>query len=38
MDAMKRVFGYLKKFPKGQIVIDPGYHDNSNYQMAEFEN
>jgi hypothetical protein len=35
---MKRVFGYLKKFPKGRIVIDPSYHDNSKCQTTEFEN
>jgi hypothetical protein len=27
MDIMRRVFGYLKKFPRGQIVIDPGYRN-----------
>jgi hypothetical protein len=37
MDAMKRVFGYLK-IPKGWLVIDPGYRDNSKYQVAEYEN
>jgi hypothetical protein len=38
MDAMKRVFGYLKKFPKGRIVIDPGYQDNSKYHVTDYEN
>jgi len=27
LNAMKWVFGYLKKFPKGKIVIDPDYCD-----------
>jgi hypothetical protein len=34
---MKRVFGYLKKFPKCRIVIDPGYQDNSKHQATEYE-
>ena len=38
LDAMKRVFGYLKKFPKGRIVIDPSYWDNSKHQATEYEN
>ena len=38
MDAMKRVFGYLKKFQKGKIVIDSGYCDNSSFQTNEFDN
>jgi lipopolysaccharide assembly outer membrane protein LptD (OstA) len=38
MDAMKRVFGYLKKFPKGRIVIDPAYRDNSKYQTTNYDN
>ena len=25
LNVMKQVFGYLKKFPKGKIVIDPDY-------------
>jgi hypothetical protein len=31
LEAMKRVFGYLKKFPKGKIVIDSSYRDNSKF-------
>ena len=38
MDAMKRVFGYLKKFPKGRIIIDSGYRNNSKHQTSEYEN
>ena len=36
--AMKRVFGYLKKFPKGKIVINSNYHDNSAFQTTSFDN
>jgi hypothetical protein len=35
---MKRVFSYLKKIPKGKIVIDSGYHDTSSLQINEFYN
>jgi hypothetical protein len=35
---MKRVFGYLKKFPKGKIVIDASYRDNSKFVTKEYEN
>ena len=38
LDAMKRVFGYLKKFPKGKIVIDSGHRDTSSLQINEFDN
>ena len=38
MDAMKRVFGYLKKFPKGRIIIDPSCQDNSEHPATEYEN
>jgi hypothetical protein len=38
LSAMKRVFGYLKKFPKGKIVIDPNHRDNSAIQTNEFDN
>ena len=38
MDAMKRVFRYLKKFPKGRIVINPSYRDNSKHPPTTFEN
>jgi hypothetical protein len=31
LEAMKRAFGYLKKFPKGKIVIDSSYRDNSKF-------
>jgi hypothetical protein len=38
LDAMKRVFGYLKKFPKGHIIINPAHRDNSNYQVNVYDN
>jgi hypothetical protein len=38
LEAMKRVFGYLKKFPKGKIVIDSSYLDTSKYQINSFDN
>jgi hypothetical protein len=37
LDAMKKVFGYLKKFPEGKIVIDPGYHDHLEFEIKEYE-
>jgi Reverse transcriptase (RNA-dependent DNA polymerase) len=40
MKAVQRMFGYLKKFAKGGIVIDPNYRDNSKYRakIAYFDN
>ena len=38
LNAMKQVFGYLKKFPKGKIVIDPDYCDNSTHKINDFDN
>ena len=35
---MKQVFGYLKKFPKGKIVVDSGYQDNSAFKINEYQN
>ena len=35
---MKRVFSYLKKFPKGKIVVDSGYRDNSTFKINEYQN
>jgi hypothetical protein len=35
---MKRVLGYLKHFPKGRIVIDPDYQENSKHQATKYEN
>ncbi len=33
--AMQRVLGYLKKFPKGRIVIDGNHRDWSSYPPAD---
>ena len=31
LNGMVRVFGYLKKFPKGKIMIDPTYPDHASF-------
>ena len=33
--AAKRIFGYLKSYPKGRIVIDPNFRDWSGYAEGE---
>ena len=38
LKAMKRVFGYLKKFYKGRIIIDNTYPDHSKYEAVTYEN
>jgi hypothetical protein len=38
LEAMKRVFGYLKKFPKWKNVIDSSYRDNSKFVMKHYKN
>lgn len=38
LDAMKRVFGYLMKFPKGKIVVNLNYHDHSGITVKDFDN
>ena len=38
LEALKKVFGYLKKFQKGKIVIDSGYRDNSSFIVKEHDN
>ncbi len=35
LEAMKRVFGYLKKFHKGRIIIDPAWMDWSKYKTTQ---
>jgi hypothetical protein len=37
LEAMKRVFGYLKKFPKGKIVVDASYRDHSNFVFRDYD-
>ena len=38
LHAIKRVFSYLKKFPKGKIVIDSDYQDTSTFKINEYQN
>ena len=35
---MIRVFGYLKKWPKGTIIIDPKYPDHAQFDVADYDN
>ena len=37
LDGMIRVFGYIKKFDKGSIVIDPKYPDHSQFDTADYD-
>ena len=39
-EAMIRVLGYLKKFYKGRIIMDPNYRDNSDYEkkIKDYDN
>ena len=34
--GMIRVFGYLKKFYKGKILVDPNYPDHSKFDTPEY--
>jgi hypothetical protein len=36
--AMQRVLGYLKKFPKGRIIIDTNHRDWSSFPMDTSDN
>ena len=36
LDGMIRVFGYLKKWSKGSIVIDPKYPDHDQFDVADY--
>ena len=38
LKAVKHVFGYLKAFPKGRIIIDPNYHDWDQFESKEYDN
>jgi hypothetical protein len=35
LNAMFRIFGYLKKFPQGQVLIDPNRYDVPHGQIME---
>ena len=37
LSAIIRVFGYLKKWEKGAIMIDPKYPDHSQFNITEYE-
>jgi len=37
LDGMIRVFGYLKKWEKGSIIIDPKYPDHSQFDVADYD-
>ena len=37
LDGMIRVFGYLKKFNKGTIIIDPKYPDHNQFDVADYD-
>jgi hypothetical protein len=38
LDAMKRVFGYLKKFQKGKIIVDSSYRAHSIVKITNYDN
>ena len=38
LNGIIRVFGYLKKFNKGRIMIDPSYPDHSMFETKEYDN
>ena len=38
LNGIIRVFGYLKKFKKGRIMIDPSYPDHSMFETKEYDN
>jgi len=37
LKGMIRVFGYLKKFSKGTIIIDPNYPDHAQFDVANYD-
>jgi hypothetical protein len=36
--AVKRILSYLKTFPKGRLIIDTSYPDNSVYTVKDHSN
>jgi hypothetical protein len=38
LTGMIRVFGYLKQFNKGKIMIDPNYPNHEQFQMVDYDN
>ena len=37
LDVIMRVFGYLKKWSKGTIMIDPKYPYHSQFDVADYD-
>jgi hypothetical protein len=38
LKAVKRIFSYLKTFPKGRVIIDTSYPDHSVYPVEDHSN
>jgi hypothetical protein len=38
LKAVKRILSYLKTFPKGRVIIDTSYPDNSTYPVEDHSN
>jgi hypothetical protein len=38
LKAVKRILSYLKTFPKGRVIIDTSYPDNSLYPVDDHSN
>jgi hypothetical protein len=38
LKAAKRVFAYLKTFPKGRVIIDMSYPNHSEYLLEDLPN
>jgi hypothetical protein len=38
LKAVKRILSYLKTFPKGGVIIDTSYPENSVYPMEDHSN
>ena len=37
LEAIIRVLGYLKRYDKGAIIIDPKYPDHSQFNVEEYD-
>jgi hypothetical protein len=38
LKAVKRILSYLKTFPRGRVIIDTSYPDNSLYPVEDHSN
>ena len=38
LKGMIRVFGYLKRYSKGKILIDPNYPNHENHPTEQYDN